>query len=388
MARKEHDRFADLAADIGSPRVLPAIDKALGENQRERVELLELRKMAVRRHGEIAPASAIPAVPAPQAVEASPEPQIYQKNEREGFDGRVRSLAKCYCADRSFLELRYKTRKHYETLIKFINEGSGDKKVADWKLQDIERLYQGWVQNRTESMARSLIVMLRTLIYFGATILHDSACERLSVVLHRMRFPVLKSRSERLTADHAIAIRREARKMNRASIALAQAFQFDCKLRQKDVIGEWVPTDEPGESDVLDAGNKWLRGLRWEEIDENLVLTHTTSKSQTEIVVDLNLTPMVIQELMLAFGSVARNKMHASGPIIVSEASGLPWYGVEFRRNWRNAADKAGVPRRVKNMDTRAGAISEATNAKPSDNTEADEVDLSLELGQPNTLPH
>jgi hypothetical protein len=31
------------------------------------------------------------------------------------------------------------------------------------------------------------------------------------------------------------------------SIALAQAIQFDCALRQKDVIGEWVPESEPGE---------------------------------------------------------------------------------------------------------------------------------------------
>lgn len=386
MAKKEHDRFADLAADIGSPRVLPAIDKALGENQRERAELLELRKMAVRRHGEIASASAMPAVPAQQAGEASPAPQIYQKNEREGFDGRVRSLVDRYCADKSFLGLRYKTRKHYEGLIRIINEDFGDKKVADWKMQDIEHLHEGWLQTRTESMGRSLIVMLRTLIYFGAAVLHDGECERLSVILHRMRFPMMKSRNERLTADHAIAIRGEARKMDRASIALAQAFQFDCKLRQKDVIGEWVPTSEPGDSDVLDAGNKWLRGLRWEEIDENLVLTHTTSKSQTETVVDLKLAPMVIQELKLAFGAVARNKMPASGPIIISEVSKRPWYAVEFRRNWRMAADKAGVPPTVKNMDTRAGAISEETDAGAG--IAEKEVDLTLELGPPSTVRH
>ena len=45
-------------------------------------------------------------------------------------------------------------------------------------------------------------------------------------------------------------------------------------LRQKDVIGEWVPRSEPGPSDIWNSdGEKWLRGLRWQEIDGNLIGT-------------------------------------------------------------------------------------------------------------------
>jgi hypothetical protein len=375
MAKKEHDRFADLAADIGSPRVLPNIDRALVENQRERIELLELRKMAVRRHGELAPS---PASPSPQAIEAPlPKPEIH------GFDGTLRSLANLYCTSSSFLNLRYKTRKHYEVLVKFIVDEWGDKKIADWKLQDIERLYEGWVRTRTESMGRSLIVMLRIIIYFGADTLHISECEHLSVVLHRMRFPVLKARSERITSEQVVRIRGAAHSIGRPSIALAQAFQSDCNLRQTDCIGEWVPTNEPGESELFDAGNKWIRGLRWDEIDENLILRHTMSRSQTEIVVDLNDAPMVLKELELKFGSIARNKMPASGPIIVAETSGFPWYAVEFRRNWRLAADKAGVPRTVKNRDSRPSSKPER-----DDGDLEEDVDISLELGERSSLTH
>ena len=385
MSKKIHDMVAEIAADLGSPRVVAAIDKALAA-------LVDLRKVAVSLHGETTLAAKAPVVITKPTAEAAPKPPIDQKIKLQGFDWRARSLAEIYCSGPSFLDLRYKTRKHYKSLQKILIEQCGDKKVADWKLQDIEQLYEGWVRTKTKSMGRSLIVMLRILIYFGADILHDSECERLGGVLHRMRFPVLKSRSERLTADHATTIRGEAHKMDRASIALAQAFQFEGKFRQKDIIGEWVPITEPGDFDVLDAGNKWLRGLRWEEIDKNLVLTHTTSKSQKKIVVDLNLAPMVIQELMLKFGAVARDKMPASGPIIVSEVSGRPWYAVEFRRNW-GGRRQSWCPRRVKNMDTRAGAISEATDAKPDasgDRPKLEEanVDLSLELGRPNTLPH
>jgi hypothetical protein len=46
--------------------------------------------------------------------------------------------------------------------------------------------------------------------------------------------------------------------MGRPSITLAQAFQFEVMLRQKDVIGEWAPGSEPGVSAVTHAGQKWL----------------------------------------------------------------------------------------------------------------------------------
>jgi hypothetical protein len=207
------------------------------------------------------------------------------------------------------------------------------------------------------TMAHALIGMLRTLAGFGATILEDDECERLSSVLHRMRFPVGKPRTERMTADQAIAIRRVAHEMGRPSIALAQALQFDLMLRQKDVIGEWVPVSEPGISAVAYGAEKWLRGLRWEEIDQALILRHTTSKRLKEIEVDLKLAPMVMEELSILGGR------KASGPVIVCERTDLPWEASKFRDAWRTIATKAGVPKTIRNMDSRAGAITEATEA-------------------------
>src|SRR4029077_12280776 len=84
-----------------------------------------------------------------------------------------------------------------------------------------------------------------------------------------------------------------------------------------------------------------------------------TSKRQKEITVDLKLAPMVMEEL----GHVARSQLPARGPIILADGNGIPWYQVEFRRNWRLAANAAGIPKSIKNMDTRAGAITEALAA-------------------------
>jgi len=58
-------------------------------------------------------------------------------------------------------------------------------------------------------------------------------------------------------------------------------------------LGEWVPVAEPDTSDVLRDEDKWLRGLRWSEIDENFILRHVTSKNNKPIEVDLELAPMV-----------------------------------------------------------------------------------------------
>jgi hypothetical protein len=182
---------------------------------------------------------------------------------------------------------------------------------------------------------------------FGATALNDGECARLSIILHKMRFAMLKPRSERLTADQADAIRAMAHKMKRPSIALAQAFQFDCKLSQKDVIGEWVPIDESGTSEVISATAKWLHGLRWCEI-ENFILRHTTSRGKN-VEFDLRRAPMVKEELA-KLGELKTSR----DPIIIYELTGLPYEDHNFRRVWRSVANAAGVPKNVKNRDSRA----------------------------------
>jgi hypothetical protein len=234
-----------------------------------------------------------------------------------------------------------------------ITEDCGRDKLADWKARDIQRLYDGWTASGKLSMGHSLVTMIRALINFGATKLEDSECERLTVILHNMNFPMVKRRGgERLTVEQAIAIIGKAREIGVHSIALAQAFQLDCMLRQKDVIGEWVPQSEPGVSDVVHGDEKWLHGLRWSEIDEDLILRHTTSRGDKEIEVDLKLAPKVIEQL-------ERMGRKASGPVIVYEATKRPYHGPQFRRIWREVADAAGVPKHVKNMDSRVSAGSD-----------------------------
>jgi hypothetical protein len=49
--------------------------------------------------------------------------------------------------------------------------------------------------------------------------------------------------------------------------------------------------------------------------------------------------------------------------MIVDERSGLPYLNQRFSKRWRDIATLAGVPKGVYNMDSRAGGVTEATDA-------------------------
>jgi hypothetical protein len=319
-----------------------------------------------------------PAAPCPANENARPTP-ANNDNSPAAFDGTLAGLIEAYRTDpvSPYTKVRFRTREGYNTLCRRLVADHGHERISDIKFRTLLAWHSAWSADGHTAMAHALVAMLRTAIRFGTTILEDPECARVSAVLHGTRFPMARACTQRLTADQATAIRATAHVMGKPSIALAQAFQFEAMLRQRDVIGEWLPIGEPGETDLVDGGRKWLRGIRWSEIDDRLVLTHTTSKRLKEITVDLKLAPMVIEELHRRFPGflqivnrdgkdelvINRHMLPASGPIIVAESTALPWTAHEFRRQWRKIANDAGVPRDVRNMDTRAGAISEATDA-------------------------
>jgi hypothetical protein len=139
---------------------------------------------------------------------------------------------------------------------------------------------------------------LRTLFSFGRSLLGIEDCVRLGMLMHDFKAESGRRGQKSITSEHADAVRYKARiHFGWPSISLAQAFQFECTFRQKDVIGEWVPLAEPGISEVIDKTEKWIRGIVWQEIDENLILRHVTSKKQKDAEVDLKLAPMVLEEL-------------------------------------------------------------------------------------------
>jgi hypothetical protein len=191
---------------------------------------------------------------------------------------------------------------------------------------------------------------------FGAKVLESRDCRELKLTLHDMRFErAAQPRKERLTAEQAKAIIIKAHEMSLHSVARAQAFQTDCGLKQKDVIGEWVPTTESGDSYVTDAemNMKWVHGIRWEKIERGMVLHHVTSMSGDPI--EAPLSPAAAPLVAAEFDRIRaeEGKLPERGPIVVYEKDRRPYQTHQFRRVWRLVADAAGVPKNVYNMDSR-----------------------------------
>jgi hypothetical protein len=379
MMDTKHDIVALLAADLASPRVVLEIDKALEANQRQRAELLDLRKMAVRRHGETS-ASSEPAAPAKAEGEAP------QKGASQAFDGTVAGLIARYKTDpdSTYQQLRYRTKQGYDSLLRRIERDMGSEVVGDIDARQLKRVHESWAETGRIAMAHALVNMLRTLATYGASFLQSKECRELKLTLSEMRFQMPQPRGERLTAEHAVAIRKKAHERGLPEAALAQAFQFDIGLRQKDVIGEWVPENEPGESNVHHpVYGKWLRGLLWEEIDDDFVLRHVTSKRGMKIEKSLRDAPMVMEELETIYPGfhlnrpLSRDELPRSGPVIVYGMDEKPFQTHQFRRIWRKIADQAGIPKTVFNMDTRP-----KTGVGGGEDMDEDDTDISADLEQ------
>lgn len=115
-----------------------------------------------------------------------------------------------------------------------------------------------------------------------------------------MRFCGPRPRTEAPTAAEVIAARKAAHDLGHAPAALAYALQFECSARQWDTTGKWLPISDRRPSIVIDGQSKWL-GRMWSQVDEDLILRCTPTKTQftsgEKVVLDLKGCPMVMEEL-------------------------------------------------------------------------------------------
>jgi hypothetical protein len=276
----------------------------------------------------------------------------------------IADLVAEYIADQdsTFQRLSYKVRVNNGRYLSRIASERGAILISDIKRRTLMHWYRQWSKEGKLPTGQAFVGQLRSIFRYGSLYLENVDCHRLSLILDGLKLEVSKARTVRMTSAQAEDIRNTARDVfGLDSIALAQAFQFELLLRQKDVIGEWIPEAEARNAEkIILNGRAWTAGLRWEEIDADLILRHATSARERRIEVDLKRAPMVLEELALLANvqvtALERTHLPASGPIILCELNAWPWFGFGFRRKWRRIADHAGVPRNIKNMDSRAGA--------------------------------
>jgi hypothetical protein len=346
-----------------------SLEQAIADEEarlRERLsDLAEFRRLAIKLNiavpGLGLPSPSLSAQQPVTPFETSPRKAFLHSSAAlappsAAFDGTFAGLISSYRTHQSspYHQLKHNVRISYDGTLDRLLEEIGKERLEDWNASVIQSHYdENWAAGGGKiSAGHNIIGKLRLLCSFGSVVLNDESCTRLSTILGNMRFQVARVRTEVLTRDHARAIRAAAHEQfGWPSIALAQAFQFDIpRLKQVGVIGEWVPLSEPGTSEITKGNEKWVRGLRWSDIDENMILRKVLrigrQNQPKEFAFNLSRAAMVMEEI---------NRVPPAkrvGPMIICEFSGLPWTTSEFRRKWRKVADRVGVPPNVKNMDT------------------------------------
>lgn len=280
-----------------------------------------------------------------------------------GYDGTIRSLCNLFQTNEysPYKKTKWNSQRLYDQSIKIIISTIGDRTVRGRIGPDFQRWHDKWGEPKAKgkpprlTRAKHAMDTLRRVISFGVTQGFDD-CAKVDVILGKLRFETPAPRSEKLTREQVEAVRRKAHDLGLHSIALATVLQFELAFRQKDVIGEWEPCEEAS-GGIVHNGTRWVSGLTWSHVDANMILRKTPVKTKRhgiEVEHDLKLYPMLMEEL----GHVPTSRR--VGPMIISDATGEPYKHRTFTQTWRRVATAAGIPTNVKNMDARAGAISEA----------------------------
>lgn len=298
---------------------------------------------------------------------------------RNVYDGTLRSLVRRYQTDEEspYRELRPRSQSFYNYGLGLLDKYVGDSDLSEVTGPDVRRWYKklkepapvttaqkerGITENPERvRRAYAAIQMLRVVVNFGRT-LKLAECRDLADALSAMEFKGVQRRESRMTHAQVCAFRKAAHEEGRPSMALGITLQFDLGMRQRDVIGEWLPDTSQGAEGIVDHDLRWSDGLAFSHIS-GTVLRKKTSKTGKVVEHDLAQLPDTLAEL---------ERIPAGrriGPLVVNEETGLPYKRRVYTKWYRILARKAGIPDEVWNMDARAGAVTEALDAgaQPND---------------------
>jgi integrase len=298
------------------------------------------------------------------------------------FDGTIRTVINLWQTDPDspYHAIEAASRHPYDIYARTITATVGARRVDAVDGRDIRRWHAEWsspLENGGKprlAAARMAVVVLKNALTFAATC-RKPGCAELRDILGKIRFPGPRPRMEAPTAAEIIAARKAAHELGHGPAALAYAFQFEGAMRQWDVVGKWVPLADKKPSSVMDGTSKWV-GPMWSQIDENMILRYTPAKthftSGSTVTLDLNMMPMVVEELAKVPTEGRR------GPLIVNPRTGLPYRNWYFGEVWRRVRHATGIHKEVWNRDMRAAGVTEGRMAgAPTD-------DLAKQAGHAN----
>ena len=165
-----------------------------------------------------------------------------------------------------FKKLRHGVQVDYARRLRVIEETIGEVRVGRITLLDLIRWHEEFAAPHDggrpkKATAGLMLKILKQVFLFGKLALPEtSGCAKVVEIMRDMAVQRTfasgrRQRKEYLTYQQAEQHCAASHREGFASIALAQAFMIECGMRQKDMIGEWVPRSEPGVTDVF-SGNR------------------------------------------------------------------------------------------------------------------------------------
>lgn len=306
------------------------------------------------------------------------------------YDGTVGSLADCYESDpdSALPTLKFKTQTGYRSWLKLLSQTVGQRLIKNLIAKDTRRWYRQLAKPKLEGgrprvrRAYGAIQAFKIILDYGIES-GIPACRQLRKDMEGIRFAKNPPRDVTMSFEQSKAIVVEALRRGQSNtgleevrrlcfgIALSQALQYECTLRQVDVIGYWEPvkdkySTQPGE--IVYGGRIW-RGMTMDMINLEDDLVIRTTKTGQPVVHAIASCELVVRCLK------AMPLWNRDGPVAIRR-DGLPWYDSgEYSAAWREIADAAGVPRTIQNRDNRASGITESGEAGATDD------DISMGAG-------
>lgn len=288
------------------------------------------------------------------------------KRDPNRFDGTILSLSRKYQTDEASpfnTNMKHNTQRSDLSTLRLIEKAFGKRSLAALGNEDFRRWYNEAKKPKElggqERIRRAygIIKKLRELFAYGI-MAELPGCQRLHTVLAQARFAQPPRRRIAMHLEHVETFTKKAIEMGRLSLALGTAIQFETALRQRDVIGEWepIPAGEDRTGIVIN-GRRWKNGLTWADLEGDLVVRKATTKTGAIAAHDFKLYSLVLTLLDMV---PAEKRI---GPLIINEATGKPYAEWVYTREWRVVARAAGIPDEIRNMDARAGALTEADDA-------------------------
>jgi hypothetical protein len=252
-----------------------------------------------------------------------------------------------YKESAQYRTLKYRSKRNYDGYIAKLEGEIGDAPLSAVDVHQVQAWHDRWSSGGKHApVGRQRLTMFRIIIGFGAVAFADPDCIRLLTVMRIKRFPKPKGTKKRVNAAQVVALRKQAHAIGLPSFALALALQFDLKLGLLEVIGDWWPMSEPGDSLIVARKKKWLGGLTWDQLQERKILNIAGEQHP----LDLKHVPMVLDEL----GRLSH--IPKTGPMIVCERTELPYAENHFSSLWRKIANAANIPKSVFSTTHRSGA--------------------------------